>query len=226
SARLEVRKSDVGQRYTTALGAAREVSQTLSFAGAARVIQENNDLTPDRQTVDARLGAAWRPRDEGFVAFNRFDIKSEDVDGEFASWKAINNLALNARVTDRAQVSLNHGFKYSSFEADGITSNGVTQLVGLETRVDLAKRVDIGFQGSALISHNAGTIDYSYGPSIGVSPFDDVWISAGWNFDGFVDRDFVGAEFANDGPYIRLRIKFDQNSARGLLNRVTPGAAQ
>ena len=226
SARFEVRKSELGQRYTTALGAAREVTEALSFAGAARIVQENNDLDPDRRTIDARLGAAWRPRGEGLVAFNRFDIKSEEIDGEFSSWKAINNLALNTRVTDRAQISVNHGFKYSAFDADGVSNNGVTQLLGVETRVDITEYLDVGFQGSALYSHNSGTVDYSYGPSVGVSPFDNVWLSAGWNFDGFVDEDFAGAEFTNDGPYIKLRIKFDQNSARELLDKVTPGASR
>jgi len=227
SARFELRKSDLGERHTYVAGAAREVTNDLSFAGAARVERENNDVEADRQSVDARFGASWRPRGEaGLIAFNRFDIKSEETDGEFKSWKAINNLALNAMIDERVQVSLNHGFKYASFEADGITNNGVTQLLGAEARLDITKNIDVGFQGTALYSHNSGTVEYSYGPSLGVSPAKNVWISAGWNFDGFHDDDFAAAEFTNEGPYIKLRIKFDQNTAKGLLQKVSPGAGQ
>ena len=169
SVRFETRKSDSGQRYTTSLGAARELSEELSFAGAARIEQENNDASPDRKSIDARLGVSFRPRGQaGLIAFNRFDIKAEETDGEFKSWKAINNLAVNAQVTERAQISVNHGFKYSSFVADGFTNNGVTQLLGFEGRYDITKNIDIGLQATALYSHNAGTLEYSYGPSIGV----------------------------------------------------------
>ena len=227
SARFEVRKSDEGQRYTSVLGAAREINEQLSFAGAARVEQENNDLTADRRSVDARLGVAWRPRGQaGLIAFNRFDIKADETDGQFKSWKAINNLAINAQIDERLQVSVNHGFKYSSFEADGVSNNGVTQLAGLEARFDIAENIDIGFQGSALYSHNSGAVDYSYGPSVGVSPAKNVWISAGWNFEGFSDEDFAAAEFTNEGPYIKLRVKFDQNTAKGLLNTIRSGSGQ
>ena len=227
SARFEMRKSELGQRYTHVAGLAREVSEDLSFAGAARVEQENNDIEPDRRSVDARLGAAWRPRGEaGLIAFNRFDIKSEETDGEFKSWKAINNLALNAMVDERMQVSVNHGFKYASIEAAGVTSKGVTQLLGAEARFDITENIDVGFQGTALYSHNSKTVEYSYGPSVGVSPAKNIWISAGWNFEGFHDDDFAAAEFTNEGPYIKLRIKFDQNTAKGLLQKVSPGAGQ
>ena len=222
SARFEVRKSTAGQRYTSVLGAAREISEVLSFAGAARVEQENNDLTPDRRSIDARLGTAWRPRgDAKLIAFNRFDIKADTVDGEFSSWKAINNLALNAKISERTEVSLNHGFKYSAFDADGISNNGITQLVGLEGRFDVTKNIDIGLQGSALFSHNSGTAEYSFGPSIGISPLQNFWITAGWNIEGFKDDDFVAAEFTREGPYIQLRIKFDQHTAKGLLDKLS-----
>lgn len=226
SARVEVRQSDLGQRYTYVAGAAREVSEQLSFAGAARVEDQDNEIEPDSRSIDARLGAAWRPRNAtGLIAFNRFDIKSEQTAGEFKSWKVVNNLALNALIDERVQVSLNHGFKYSSIEADGLANNGVTQLFGTEARVDITKNVDIGVQGSALYSHNSGTVEYSYGPSIGISPAKNIWISAGWNFEGFSDEDFAAAEFTNKGPFIKLRIKFDQNTAKGLLEKISPGTS-
>ena len=225
SARLEMRKSTLGDRYVGVFGAAREVSETLSLAGAARLQKDDNDDNderPDEHSIDARLGLAWRPRGEGLIAFNRFDIKQHVVDGELNSWKAVNNLAINAMIDERWQVSFNHGFKYSALEADNAGYSGVTQLFGVETRYDITDKIDLGFRGSMLYSHNAKTIDYSYGPSIGVNPADNVWLSLGWNFSGFVDDDFAGAEFTREGPYLQLRIKFDQNTARGLLNSISP----
>lgn len=222
SARFEMRKSEEGRRYAGVLGAAREVSEAFSLAGAARVQFDDNDREPNRQSVDARLGIAWRPRGEGLIAFNRFDIKRDEIQGELNSWKAVNNLALNAMLDERWQISLNHGFKYAVIDDAGVSYSGITQLFGAETRFDITEAIDIGLRGSALYSHNAGTINYSFGPSVGVTPADNIWLSFGWNFAGFVDEDFVGAEYTREGPFLQLRVKFDQHTARGLLNAISP----
>ncbi|MEO1419896.1 MAG: hypothetical protein AAFU66_02950, partial [Pseudomonadota bacterium] len=79
----------------------------------------------------------------------------------------------------------------------------------------------VGFSGSALISQS-GQTDFQYGPNVGVSPAENVWVSLGYNVAGFNDNDFEAAEFSRRGPYIKLRIKFDQHTAKGLLDRISP----
>lgn len=222
SLRGELRKNIDGQRYTVTGGTAREVSANFSFAGAARYTQENNLTTPDSRASDVRFGAAWRPRDAGIIAFNRFDLKTEDNASASESWKAVNNFALNAQITERLQLALQYGLKYSILETDGDKFEGITQLFGGEARFDITSNIDIGFHGSTLISHNSNTLAYAFGPSIGISPAKNTWISVGWNIRGFKDDDFEAAEYTRAGPYIKLRIKFDQHSARALLSRITP----
>jgi len=65
---------------------------------------------------------------------------------------------------------------------------------------------------------------YSWGPSVGVSPVDNVWLSAGYNVQGFRENDFEAAEYARKGAYLQLRVKFDQDTASGLLRRISPSA--
>jgi hypothetical protein len=226
SARFEHRKSESGQRYTTLLGAAREFGDSLSFAGAARYQQDNNEIEPDRRAFDARFGAAWRPgNSDGVMLFNRLDVRIDNVDGAFSSWKAINNLAVNLMPAPRMQLSLNHGFKYAVLN-DGLSAySGITQLAGIETRYDVTSRVDVGLRGLALYTHGSGVIDYAWGPSIGFNPADNIWFGFGWNFAGIKDEDFLAAEYAMRGPYLQLRFKFDQTTGRGLLARISPQAA-
>ncbi len=222
SGRFEIRKSAEGQRYMVATAAARELSEQLSFGAAGRFEQNNNDLAADERRFEARIGASWRPHDDGVVIFNRLDVKQQSVDLEQKSWKAVHNLALNAQVAQRLQLSVNHGLKYSAFSADGSDLSGVTQLAGFEARLDVTERIDIGVHAEALYSWNSGAVEYSYGPSIGASPAKNVWLSLGWNFDGFHDEDFAAAEYAASGPYLKLRIKFDQHTAKGLLDAISP----
>jgi len=68
------------------------------------------------------------------------------------------------------------------------------------------------------------TLSYTYGPSIGVSPVDNVWLSLGYNVEGYADRDFSAAEYSQKGAYLKFRFKFDQNTARGLLNMISPNS--
>ena len=41
----------------------------------------------------------------------------------------------------------------------------------------------------------------------------NIWLSVGYNFEGFEDRDFSAAGYTATGPYIRFRMKFDQDTA-------------
>ncbi len=66
------------------------------------------------------------------------------------------------------------------------------------------------------------SIKYSYGPAVGVSPVDNVWLSLGYNVVGFKDEDFTAAEYTQKGPYIEFRMKFDQRSVRGMLDMISP----
>ncbi|WP_226701810.1 OmpA family protein [Microbulbifer elongatus] len=146
------------------------------------------------------------------------------------SRRVINNFALN-RISrpwsgedrtgnlfqryQRSQLSLFYGAKYAQDNFDGVEYDGYTDLLGVEARYDLNEWMDLGLQASALNSWEAGTHLYSFGPQLGFSPVRDGWITLGWNFQGFRDRDFEAARYTAQGPYLQLRFKFDQNTRFG-----------
>ncbi len=57
---------------------------------------------------------------------------------------------------------------------------------------------------------------WSAGPSLGFTPFKNGWLSVGWNVAGFHDRDFEDARYTRSGPYVTMRLKFDQLSLQWL----------
>jgi len=154
------------------------------------------------------------------IIFDRLDISHEKTELGTTRTKIVNNMAANTMVTDRWQLAGNYGAKYVREDIAGQKLTSFSHLVGGETRFDITKKIDLGLHGSALIGEDS--TQYSFGPSIGVSPVDNVWISAGYNIDGFKDDDFEAAEYTRDGVYLKLRIKFDQNTARGLLKKISP----
>lgn len=226
SSRFEMKKTESGQRYMIATGAARELSEQLSFAAVGRFQQDNNEVLADERRFEMRFGAAWRPDDDGLIILNRFDLKQCEIDQASESWKVVHNFTFNAMATEKLQVAINHGFKYSVLTMDDAKFDGVTELIGAEARYDVTDRIDVGFHGEGLYSFNTRTLDWSYGPSVGFTPADNVWLSFGWNFNGFIDEDFAAAEYSRAGPYLKLRIKFDQTTARGLLDAISPERVQ
>ena len=226
SVRIEGRNSSVGDTTTVSAGVARELSEELSFAGSARALfNKLDDQSQDSSQLDVRLGAAWRPRNEDTIIFDRFDVSHDkNVRGETET-KVVNNIAINQMITDRLQATANYGVKHVTTEIGGQKLKSWNHLLGGEARFDVTEKVDIGLRGSYLTSNGTNSAQYSFGPSIGVSPVKNIWVSAGYNIKGFKDDDFEAAEYSRKGVYLQMRLKFDQNTARGLLRRISPSQA-
>ena len=222
STRMEYRNGETGERYAVIVGGARESSERFSYAGATRVQHETGGELPERKSAEARIGSAWRPRGEGTVVYNRFDASYNETQGEQKSQKLVNNLGVNWQAYPQTQIAAYWGIKYAENETAGVKTTGVTNLIGAELRTDITKRIDIGLSGSVLHDATSDTMDYSYGPSIGITPAENVWVSVGYNVAGFTDSDFEAAEYSREGVYVKLRVKFDQHTAEGLLKRISP----
>ena len=46
-----------------------------------------------------------------------------------------------------------------------------------------------------------------------------MWLSVGYNFDGFTDDDFTDSEYRAEGVFFKFRMKFDQDSVREIMDR-------
>ncbi|HEY0310557.1 MAG TPA: carboxypeptidase-like regulatory domain-containing protein, partial [Luteimonas sp.] len=140
------------------------------------------------------------------------------------AWEAGDGAGNVLDLQQRSQLSLYYGSKYvlDSFGADDYA--GYTDVLGAEWRFDLSPRIDIGLRASVLHSWSQDSFAWAFGPSVGFSPFANAWVSVGYNFRGFRDRDFEQAHHTAEGAYLVLRMKFDQDSL-GLSNRaVSTGA--
>ena len=226
SGRIETRLTEAEDTYIASGSISREVSETFSVAGTARLqLTQPEDLgvgESDEVIGNLRAGFAWRPRVEGPVILNRLDLKYDRSRFGETTTKVVNNLAANTNIGDRTQLAGHYGVKYVRSEFGGIDVSGFTHLVGAEARFDVTKRIDLGIHGSILYVPGSGTTEYSWGPSIGVSPLDNVWLSLGYNFDGFDDDDFEAARYTREGLYLKLRLKFDEDTARSILDMLSP----
>ncbi len=218
--RLELHDGDAADKTNLLLGASRQLAEgrVVSFSGAYRA--DHQAAGVERDQAELRFGFAWRPAESPWSLLSRLDLDvDEQSGGAFytRTRKLIENMNLNYAPGGRHQLALQLGVKYALEDIDGSDYDGLTTLTGMEYRFDFHPRWDLGMRASALHSFGADTTRYSTGVSIGHDPVTNLWVSLGYNFLGFEDRDFAGADYTAKGPYLKLRFKVDQSSLAEYL---------
>lgn len=223
--RVEARYADTQDKWGLTTGIAGQVRQGLGLSAGLQWFDTQDHADADDGTdtfeSDLRLSLAWRPNNGPWIVFDRLDytIESEsDASGQTDARRIVNNFNASYKPRYDLQVALQYGAKYVFDTIDGRNYDGYTDLTGIETRYNLTERWDVGLQASLLHAWNVGQLDYRTGVSVGYSLFKNTWVSLGYNFTGFNDEDFSAADFTAAGPYIKFRLKFDQQSVREMVD--------
>jgi uncharacterized repeat protein (TIGR01451 family) len=219
--RLEMRTSDEEDKFGLFTGIYGEVQDGLGLGASAQILKTNGIAGAKATSGDLRFSLAYRPQETPWIILNRLDYlfdRQEGGDFTYDNWRLIDNINANWKSKDRrTQLSLQYGAKYVNESIDDNDYSGYTDLTGLEGRYDITQKWDIGVTGKVLHSWQAKQLNYGSGASIGYNLIKNAWFSAGYNFVGFTDRDFSAAEFTAQGPFVKFRFKFDQNSVRDAL---------
>ncbi|MDW3095745.1 MAG: OmpA family protein [Gammaproteobacteria bacterium] len=222
SSRVEYRTSDNDIQRSLFMGYYREQATGVGMSLDLQVFDTDRRNGADEAQADINYSVAYRPDNSALTILNRFDLNYEDTNGEdsrIRTRKAINNLNLNYTVDGKHQFGAHWGIKYTLDHIDSEEYDGVTQLLGFQYVYDLHERVDLSLHGDVLYSSNADNYRYSLGPSFGLNVYKNMWLSIGYNLDGFEDEDFSSSEYTANGPYVKMRFKFDKNTVKGLLKK-------
>ncbi|PKN13136.1 MAG: hypothetical protein CVU69_03825 [Deltaproteobacteria bacterium HGW-Deltaproteobacteria-4] len=221
--RLEMRTSDEEDKFGLFTGIYGEVQDGLGLGAAAQIFKTNGIAGAKETNGDLRFSLAYRPQETAWIVLNRLDYlfdKQQGGDFNYDNWRLINNINANWKSHNRkTQLSLQYGAKYVNETIDEHDYSGYTDLTGLEGRYDLTSKWDVGVTGKVLHSWQAKQLKYGSGASIGYNLVKNAWFSVGYNFIGFTDRDFSAADFTAQGPFVKFRFKFDQNSVREALQQ-------
>jgi uncharacterized repeat protein (TIGR01451 family) len=219
--RLESRRAESQDQWNLVSGIAGEVRPGLGLSLGAKIFDTQAADGTDHLNGDVRLSLARRPKNAEWIVLDRLDIKFQDqsdAEGSSRNRSIVNNFNANYKPQDRLQLALQYGAKYVFDTIDGDDYTGYTDLTGIEARYDLAARWDIGVQADLLHSWQTGQFDHRLGLSVGYTVVKNTWLSLGYNLTGFKDEDFSEADYTAQGPYIKFRVKFDQQTARQLVD--------
>ena len=240
--RLEYRNADSGDRWGITTNFLRTLGQGKTLASSIKgyTIKDKTGAVATYATADVAL--AFRPLDSRWSVLERLELRHESADAGFSdsnslgvpaygggdqvTSRIINNLAVNYRTGPEGlghgtEATLYYGAKYVAGRFADDTYDGYIDVTGFELRQDVGTRFDIGVSGSVQHAWSRGAWSWSGGPSIGVSPAKNTWISAGYNVSGYRDRDFEDDRYTRQGPYVTMRLKFDQTTLGPVLGGAT-----
>lgn len=110
---------------------------------------------------------------------------------------------------ERAEIGVFTGVRYNFDSYDGFDLAGWTVLGGLDARLAIGDRFEIGGAATLRSNLNDNTTSFSIGPQVGFTPADNVLLTVGYNLSGFRDDDFSAARSTDKGVFAALRMKFD-----------------
>lgn len=124
-----------------------------------------------------------------------------------ADWHPSRTWWLSGRIAGKRQTNyLKEGAsRYSAY------------MVGARLTHDITERWDASIMSYGMWSPGSAT-QYALGVEVGYLITSNLWLSAGYNVRGFRADDLTTGEYTNQGVYLRLRFKFDEN----LFNRGRP----
>lgn len=220
TSRIESRDADNSDKLGLFAGAHGETKEGLGLALGLKTFRSVYTTGIEKFNADLNFSVASRTRGSKWIVLERLDlIYKEEKGGDFNfdNSRIVNNLNTNYKHDLRTMFAFQYGAKYVKDTIDELDYSGYTDLLGIEGRYDITKKVDFGLRWNMLHSWSSESYDYCTGLSAGYNFAENIWASLGYNFTGFHDSDFSKGNYTAEGPYIKFRIKFDQQSVRELV---------
>jgi hypothetical protein len=218
TSRLEHRNSDTEERWSTTTGWYREPVEGHAMSLSVQAF-DSTVAQGESTAAVGRLAWAFRPDTSNWIVFDRFELKYDEAAslGEAReSARLVNNLHANWQLDPKLQLGLQYGVRYVSSTFEGDKYDGLSDIAGFDLRRQLTRRFDLGAHAAALHSWESDVMDYSVGLDVGTTIAKNIWVSVGYNFAGFRDDDFAASRHTAQGPYLKIRIKADQDTFKDL----------
>ena len=211
---VEGRSADSGDTANIRVRADGEVGNNWTVGGEAFAGWTNTNGTSKRD-LDIRFAAAQRRVGKAPITLFQAEIdRDEETNPSTTIYLSANH---NRMIGDKGELGLRYAMRHTKTELTSGTYSSTTHFGGMEYRHDINDRLDIGLQGSIMHDVGSGVTAESFGLSLGMTPFENGWLSVGYNFKGFEDEYFEASGATQQGPFLQFRLKFDQNTVKSMF---------
>jgi len=218
--RLEARFGENEDRWGFIAGLLHDEDKDLAWSARFDLFYSNARSGAEELRTDTSLSLAYRPLRSHWIVLDRLDFEYRDNTGgdfDFESRKLLHHLKVNQLFGRGTQLAwqLSNKLVIDTISNRQFTTFGT--LAGVEMRRDIQKGWDMSVHGRVRHQTSGDEMAYGYGLSVGRILVDNVWLSLGYNLVGFTDPEFSAADYTAQGPFFRIRAKFDQLSVKDAL---------
>jgi hypothetical protein len=217
AARLELRQDASYDTVLSTLAYSSKLNRdwTLITRNFLNYLEARNDAVASQYDERLQIGAAWRPVDDNrWNALARYELRMDENLSQPDPARETAHIFSVQATYHPSRPWWFSGRAAGEFVMDdfsGVHSDYFAYLVGARVVYDITKRWDVGVTADLLLSPQGSARQYSMGLEAGYLVKTNLWLSAGYNFAGFSNRDLTGSDYTNRGIYMRLRYKFDED---------------
>jgi hypothetical protein len=111
---------------------------------------------------------------------------------------------------DGVEIGVKYALKGATDYYDSMATSTLTDYAQLRSEYDLTTFMNIAVEGRLLRQHEAGDMKFGYSAELGFTLLKNTMVVAGYNFQGYGERDLVDPVYAVRGPYVTMRMKFTE----------------
>jgi len=202
--------ADVGtDTYLGELGIAYRLNPDYTLLLRERYFFEESGASGNHTTSRTSMGLAYRPCcSDRFNALSRVEYKY-DMDGTTDPGYREEAIIMSAEGVWQATKGLQFIGKYAGKLVRDDDCDSYTDLISARVLYDITDRFDIGVEYGLMTSYRIKTISQGGSAEAGCRIVENLWLSLGYGFNAF-DEDLTGDHYRAEGPYLKLRFKFDE----------------
>lgn len=220
--RLELRHAEDSDNVLSTVGVAYRLTDAWSLLTKNTLAAIHSRAADTLKLSDlAQAGVAFRALETlGWNGLAKYEYKLEQDSGIADLKRAVHSIALTANYQPNRETvfSGRYAAKAVHDRSSGYDTRSFAQLIGGRVTRDVGRDWNVGATAQMLVENGTRARQFAAGLEAGYQVRVNTWVSAGFNLLGFREPDMAGADATSRGAYVRLRMKFDENSLVGLLS--------
>jgi hypothetical protein len=218
--RIELRKSSTTDSILHTLGIAYKINRNWTFLGRNLLDITAAEASGAQDALEEHLqfGMAYRPvdRDRWNGLFRYEYIFNKNMDPTITNQDEGDHVIsgdLNFQPKRAWTYTVHYAAKITAPNSD--TSYAFTQLLSGRVMHDITDRWDAGLLASIMADQWGENRQTGLGAEVGYLIQANLYLSSGYNIFGFSDKYLSDEDYTDQGAYLRLRVKFDEDLFAG-----------
>lgn len=239
TARGEWRSGELADRHGLALGAIRRLGEGRMLGAGLTCTMASGADGSRSAVLDGAMALAWRPAASRLAWLSKVEYRADSavaatgaagaslagptaladstsgrsrrligsVSGNWTAWSRDGEQS-----AQRVELGLFGAVRYNLAAEGDQRLAGTTVLTGLDLRIAVGSRVELGGSATLRAGLADGTTRIAYGPQLTLTPAANTAVTVGYTFSGYRDRDFAETRSTRSGVSVALKMKFDEGT--------------